>query len=114
MEYASRSCPSDRAAPSNRAKRAELVFFAAAREVTGSCQILRLGGRTVLLDCGMFQGRHQESREKHLRPPIPAERIDAVASFARSHPHPQPPNGAAAVIMESTYSPSSRQCRAIA
>src|SRR6266550_9316715 len=105
MEYASRSCSSDRAAPSTRAKRVELVFFGAAREVTGSCHILRPGGRTVLVDCGMFQGRRQESREKNLRLPI---------RFACSHPHPQPPNGAAAVIMESTYSPSSRHCRAIA
>ena len=80
------------------------MLFGAAREVTGSCHILRLGGRTVLLDCGMFPGRRQESREKNLRLPIPAERIDAVVL---SHAHirdPQPPNGAAAVIKESTYS----------
>ncbi|PYP64807.1 MAG: hypothetical protein DMD26_12670, partial [Gemmatimonadetes bacterium] len=32
----------------------------------------------------MFQGRRQESREKNLRLPIPAERIDAVVL---SHAH---------------------------
>ena len=62
----------------------ELEFFGAAREVTGSCHILRVGGKTVLLDCGLFQGRRQESREKNLRLPIPTERIDAVVL---SHAH---------------------------
>ncbi len=33
-----------------------LEFFGAAGEVTGSCHVLRAGGRTVLLDCGMIQG----------------------------------------------------------
>ena len=41
----------------------ELEFFGAAREVTGSCHILRVNGRTVLLDCGMFQGRRIASDE---------------------------------------------------
>jgi len=62
----------------------ELEFFGAAREVTGSCHILRVGGRTVLLDCGLFQGRRQETREKNLRLPIPPDRIDAVVL---SHAH---------------------------
>lgn len=62
----------------------ELEFFGAAQEVTGSCHILRVAGKTVLLDCGLFQGRRQESREKNLRLPIPVERIDAVVL---SHAH---------------------------
>jgi metallo-beta-lactamase family protein len=62
----------------------ELEFFGAAREVTGSCHILRVGGKTVLLDCGMFQGRRQESREKNLRIPVRVETIDAVVL---SHAH---------------------------
>lgn len=62
----------------------ELEFFGAAREVTGSCHILRVGGRTVLLDFGLFQGRREESRQKNLRVPIPPERIDAVVL---SHAH---------------------------
>ena len=71
--------------PSNSARETvELEFFGAAREVTGSCHILRVNGRMVLLDCGMFQGRRQESREKNLRLPIPAERVDAVVL---SHAH---------------------------
>ena len=45
----------------------DIEFSGAAREVTGSCHILRANGRTVVLDCGMFQGRREESRERNLR-----------------------------------------------
>ena len=62
----------------------ELEFFGAAREVTGSCHVLRVNGRTVLLDCGLFQGHRSESREKNLRLPVAAETIDAVVL---SHAH---------------------------
>jgi metallo-beta-lactamase family protein len=62
----------------------ELEFFGAAREVTGSCHILRIGGRTVLLDFGMFQGRRDESRAKNQRVPVRVEDIDAVVL---SHAH---------------------------
>ncbi|MFN2565881.1 MAG: MBL fold metallo-hydrolase, partial [Gemmatimonadaceae bacterium] len=62
----------------------ELEFSGAAREVTGSCHILRVDGRTVLLDCGLFQGHRRESREKNLRLPCPVEEIDAVVL---SHAH---------------------------
>ena len=31
-------------------------FFGAAGEVTGSCHILHVGERTLLLDCGLIQG----------------------------------------------------------
>ena len=34
----------------------QLEFFGAAGEVTGSCHIVRVGGRQLLLDCGMIQG----------------------------------------------------------
>lgn len=62
----------------------EIEFSGAAREVTGSCHILRVGGHTVLLDCGMFQGHRRESRDKNLRLPCPIESIDAVVL---SHAH---------------------------
>jgi metallo-beta-lactamase family protein len=62
----------------------QIEFAGAAREVTGSCHILRLGGRTVLLDCGMFQGRRSETREKNARLPCPIAEIDAVVL---SHAH---------------------------
>lgn len=62
----------------------ELEFYGAAREVTGSCHILRVGGRTVLLDLGLFQGRRVETADKNARLPLPADTVDAVVL---SHAH---------------------------
>ena len=62
----------------------EIEFYGAAREVTGSCHIVRASGKTILLDCGMFQGRRKESAEKNLRFPFDVEEIDAVVL---SHAH---------------------------
>ena len=62
----------------------EIEFSGAAREVTGSCHILRVNGKTVLLDCGLYQGRRAESREKNMRLPLPVADIDAVIL---SHAH---------------------------
>ncbi|HEX6632106.1 MAG TPA: MBL fold metallo-hydrolase [Gemmatimonadaceae bacterium] len=62
----------------------ELEFSGAAREVTGSCHTLRVNGRTILLDCGMFQGRRQEAQDKNLKLPVPVEEIDAIVL---SHAH---------------------------
>jgi metallo-beta-lactamase family protein len=62
----------------------QIEFAGAAREVTGSCHILRVNGKTVLLDCGMFQGRRSETREKNLALPLPVDQIDAVVL---SHAH---------------------------
>ena len=62
----------------------ELEFFGAAREVTGSCHILRVGGKTVILDCGLFQGHRKDAQEKNLRLPLPVDQIDAVVL---SHAH---------------------------
>jgi metallo-beta-lactamase family protein len=55
-----------------------LEFFGAAGEVTGSCHILRAGGKTVLLDCGLIQGSRADE-ERNAQPfPFDAARIDAV------------------------------------
>jgi metallo-beta-lactamase family protein len=35
----------------------ELEFLGAAQCVTGSCHLLRTGGKTILLDCGLYQGK---------------------------------------------------------
>ena len=61
-----------------------ITFSGAANEVTGSCHLLEVGGRTVLLDCGLFQGRREESRRKNEILPMPVDRIDAVVL---SHAH---------------------------
>ncbi len=62
----------------------ELEFAGAAREVTGSCHILRVDGKTILLDCGMFQGKRRESDLKNRELPIPVNEIDAIVL---SHAH---------------------------
>ena len=61
-----------------------IEFSGAAREVTGSCHILRVGRRTILLDCGLFQGRRAESRVKNAKLPLPIEDIDGIVL---SHAH---------------------------
>ena len=62
----------------------DIEFAGAAREVTGSCHVVRHAGRTILLDCGLFQGRRTESRAKNERLPVPVEQIDIVLL---SHAH---------------------------
>ena len=39
----------------------ELQFSGAAECVTGSCHLLRLRDKTILLDCGLYQGRDEDS-----------------------------------------------------
>ncbi|MDE2156328.1 MAG: MBL fold metallo-hydrolase [Xanthomonadaceae bacterium] len=34
----------------------------AAKQVTGSCHLLRFGKRSVLIDCGLFQGSHEQEQ----------------------------------------------------
>ncbi len=61
-----------------------IEFFGAAGEVTGSCHILHIGGRRILLDCGMIQGgRKAELRNRDEFPFEPAS-VDAVIL---SHAH---------------------------
>lgn len=62
----------------------QIEFSGAAQEVTGSCHIIRVGKRTILLDCGLFQGHRKETDEKNRRLPIPIDQIDAVVL---SHAH---------------------------
>jgi metallo-beta-lactamase family protein len=61
-----------------------LTFQGAAREVTGSAHVVRVKDRTILLDCGLFQGRRAEVSAKNRRLPVPVEELDAVVL---SHAH---------------------------
>lgn len=62
----------------------QLTIQGAAREVTGSCHVVQVHGKTILLDCGMFQGRRSEVQAKNLKLPVPIEQIDAIVL---SHAH---------------------------
>jgi len=62
----------------------QLEFFGAAGEVTGSCHILRVAGRQLLLDCGMIQGGADAPARNRLPFPFDAAAIDAVVL---SHAH---------------------------
>lgn len=62
----------------------EIEFYGAAREVTGSCHILRVNGKIVLLDCGMFQGKRKDAEQKNKNLPVPIDEIDSVVL---SHAH---------------------------
>ena len=62
----------------------EIQFIGAAREVTGSCHLLRVGGATVLVDCGLIQGRVIDEARNRDPFPFDAARIDAVVL---SHAH---------------------------
>ena len=62
----------------------ELQFFGATGEVTGSLYVIRTGGHTVLLECGLIQGGN-ENEERNREPfPFAIGDIDAVIL---SHAH---------------------------
>ena len=55
-----------------------IQFCGAARTVTGSRHVIRYEGKTVLVDCGLFQGS-QELKQRNWSPfPASPEEIDAV------------------------------------
>ncbi|MBE7463781.1 MAG: MBL fold metallo-hydrolase [Planctomycetes bacterium] len=63
----------------------KIRFHGAVRTVTGSLHIVETAqGEIVLLDCGMFQGRRQEARERNERFPLEPKRVKAVVL---SHAH---------------------------
>ncbi len=62
----------------------KIHFFGAAREVTGSRHLLEVNGKKILLDCGMFQGRRSEERDKNKDFGFDPKEIDAVIL---SHAH---------------------------
>jgi metallo-beta-lactamase family protein len=43
----------------------EITFYGAARTVTGSQHLLEVNGRRILLDCGLYQGPREESKDRN-------------------------------------------------
>jgi metallo-beta-lactamase family protein len=62
----------------------ELEFSGAAREVTGSCHLLRAASQRLVVDCGLFQGHRHEADIKNRQLPLAIEAINAVVL---SHAH---------------------------
>lgn len=62
----------------------DITFLGAAREVTGSCHLVRAAGSSVALDFGMFQGRRTDSRDKNVKLPFDVKTLSAVVL---SHAH---------------------------
>lgn len=54
-----------------------VTFWGAAQTVTGSMHELSFNGRRYLLDCGLYQGRRKEARERNAHFPslLPASTV---------------------------------------
>jgi metallo-beta-lactamase family protein len=59
-------------------------FFGATRTTTGSIYLLEINGKRLLLECGLFQGRREESIQRNCRFPFDPRQVDAVVL---SHAH---------------------------
>lgn len=55
-----------------------LVSAGAAQTVTGSCHLVEIGGKRVLLDCGLFQGPSELEARNHDPFPFDPAELDAV------------------------------------
>jgi metallo-beta-lactamase family protein len=61
-----------------------LTFWGAAGTVTGSMHLVESGGKRLLLDCGLYQGRRRDADAKNRHLPFAGSSIDAVIL---SHAH---------------------------
>jgi metallo-beta-lactamase family protein len=61
-----------------------IQFCGADRTVTGSCHLLEINGKRILLDMGMYQGRRDEARRINEYLPFDPKSIDAIVL---SHGH---------------------------
>lgn len=62
----------------------KISFIGAARSVTGSRHVVESGKTRILLDCGMFQGRRDQARERNRHLGFDPTSVDAVCL---SHAH---------------------------
>ena len=62
----------------------KITFHGAAQTVTGSQHLLQVNGHRLLLECGLFQGRRQETYERNRTFPFDPASLDAVIL---SHAH---------------------------
>lgn len=62
----------------------QIHFLGATRTTTGSMYLLQINGQRLLLECGLFQGKRDESIERNRRFPFQPREVDAVIL---SHAH---------------------------
>jgi len=62
----------------------EIQSCGATEEVTGSCHLIRVAGQTILLDCGLIQGRRKDEDRNRKPFPFDPSKLDAVIL---SHAH---------------------------
>jgi metallo-beta-lactamase family protein len=61
-----------------------IEFHGGAQTVTGSQHLVKVNGRQILLDCGLYQGKRAESYERNQHLPYDAAQVDAMIL---SHAH---------------------------
>ncbi len=62
----------------------KIHFYGADREVTGSRHILEVNGKKILIDCGLYQGRRKDEKDKNKNFGFDPKGIDIVVV---SHAH---------------------------
>ena len=62
----------------------QIHFFGATRTTTGSMYLFEINGKKLLLECGLFQGRRDESIERNRNFPFDPRTVDAMVL---SHAH---------------------------
>lgn len=62
----------------------QVQFLGAAGEVTGSCHLVQVGEKRILIDCGLIQGSHKDENRNREPFPFDPKTIDAVVL---SHAH---------------------------
>jgi metallo-beta-lactamase family protein len=62
----------------------QIHFFGATRTTTGSMYLFEINGKRLLLECGLFQGRREESIQRNCCFPFDPRQVDAVIL---SHAH---------------------------
>ncbi len=62
----------------------KIQFLGAVRTVTGSMYLLTVNGSRILLECGLYQGKRQESYDRNSKLPFDPRAVDAMIL---SHAH---------------------------
>ncbi|MAS32615.1 MAG: MBL fold metallo-hydrolase [Anaerolineaceae bacterium] len=62
----------------------QISFYGAARTVTGSQHMIEVNGQRILLDCGLYQGRRADARERNQHLPFDARQVNVMVL---SHAH---------------------------